>query len=139
MDSGSSHAAPALDEIGMPHVRVSPPQDGAAGGGRTERPYKPAGPKPDGCVELFCGNLPWSVDDDKIGEFFKDCGTVTATRWLNDKNTGEFKGVGWVTFETTEQVDKAVAMGGEALEGRPIRLDYAGQKKEKPAWGGQSW
>ena len=114
-------------------------KDGTPSGGRTERPYKPQGAKPDGCVELFCGNLPWSIDDDKIAAFFKDCGTVTATRWLNDKETGEFKGVGWVTFETTEQIDKAVAMGGEALEGRPIRLDYAGQKKEKPAWGGQSW
>ena len=82
------------------------------------------------------GNLPWSIDDDKIAEFFKDCGTVTATRWLNDKETGDFKGVGWVTFASTEEVDKAVQMGGEQLDGRPIRIDYAGQKKEKPAWGG---
>ena len=109
-------------------------------GGRQERPYKPQGEKPDGCVELFCGNLPWSVDDDKIADFFKDCGTVTATRWLNDKETGDFKGVGWVTFSSTEEVDKAVEMGGEQLDGRPIRIDYAGQKKEKGAWGGGgSW
>ncbi len=110
------------------------------GGGRTERPYKPQGAKPDGCLELFCGNLPWSIDETKIAEFFAKAGaTVASTRWLNDKETGEFKGIGFVAFSDTADVDKAVALGGENLEGRPIRLDYAGQKKDdkpKGAWQG---
>ena len=79
------------------------------------------------------------IDEDKITSFFAGAGaTVTGTRWLNDKETGEFKGVGFVAFESTEDVDKAVALGGEQLDGRAIRVDYAGQKKEKPAgaWGG---
>lgn len=114
-------------------------------GGRIERPYKPAGPKPDGCLELFCGNLPWSIDDDKIKAFFSSAGaTVTQTRWLNDKETGEFKGIGFVGFGTTEEVDKAAELGGNQLEGRPIRIDYAGAKKDgagddnkkKGAWQG---
>ena len=114
---------------------------GASGGrdrgsGRVERPYKPQGPKPDGCTELFCGNLPWSIDEDKIGTFFAKSGaTVTGTRWLNDKESGEFKGVGFVTFSSTEDVDKAVSMGGEQLDGRAIRIDYAGQKPKKEARG----
>ena len=52
------------------------------------------------------------------------------------------KGIGFVAFHDTESVDKAVTLGGENLDGRPIRLDYAGQKKEKPAgaWqGGGGW
>ena len=107
-------------------------------GGRTERPYKPQGEKPDGCVELFCGNLPWSIDEEKITAFFGGVGaTVTATRWLNDKESGEFKGVGFVAFADTADVDKAVALGGENLDGRPIRIDYAGQKpKKEGAWQG---
>jgi len=107
-------------------------------GGRTERPYKPQGAKPDGCLELFCGNLPWTIDETKIADFFKKAGaTVSSTRWLNDKETGEFKGIGFVAFNDTADVDKAVSLGGENLDGRPIRLDYAGQKKEsKGAWQG---
>ena len=113
-------------------------------GGRTERPYKPQNPKPDGCLELFCGNLPWTIDETKITEFFGKAGAkVASTRWLNDKETGEFKGIGFVAFESTADVDKAVTLGGENLEGRPIRLDYAGQKSDKPkgAWqgGDKSW
>jgi len=102
-----------------------------------ERPYKPQGAKPDGCVELFCGNLPWSIDEDKITKFFAAAGaTVSGTRWLNDKESGEFKGIGFVAFNDTADVDKAVTLGGENLDGRPIRIDYAGQKKKEGAWGG---
>ena len=109
--------------------------------GKPQRPCKPTGEKPAGCVELFCGNLPWSIDEAKIGEFFGKAGaTVTGTRWLNDKETGEFKGIGFVTFADTADVDKAVELGGEQLDGRTIRLDYAGgAKKKEGAWQGNSW
>jgi len=127
-------------------INFSKSKGGSAGGndkgggakpGRVERPYKPAGEKPDGCVELFCGNLPWSIDEDKITKFFAGAGaTVTGTRWLNDKESGEFKGIGFVAFGDTADVDKAVTLGGENLDGRPIRIDYAGQKKKEGAWGG---
>ena len=116
---------------------------GGAGGwpAKPQRPSKPQGEKPEDCVELFCGNLPWTIDEAKISEFFSKCGAkVNGTRWLNDKETGEFKGIGFVSFESTGDVDKAVALGGEMLDGRPIRLDYAGgQKKKEGAWQGNSW
>lgn len=63
---------------------------------------------------------------------------VTSTRWLNDKETGEFKGIGFVGFDDTSHVDKAVTLGGEQLDGRPIRIDFAGKKKEG-AWGAKKW
>jgi len=114
--------------------------EGAKEGGRTERPYKPQGEKPEGCVEIFCGNLPWSITEEKITEFFAGCGAaVTSTRWLNDKETGEFKGIGFVGFDTTEEVDKAISLGGQQLDSRPIRIDYAGAKKKEGAWGGKKW
>jgi len=113
---------------------------GDGGGGKPQRPCKPTGDKPDGCVELFCGNLPWTIDETKITEFFAKAGAiVTGTRWLNDKESGEFKGIGFVSFADTADVDKAVGLGGESLEGRPVRLDYAGQKKKEGAWQGNAW
>jgi len=156
-DATKAVALAGTQVAGRPlRINFSKPKEPAAGGkggawkdkpggagGRTERPYKPQGAKPDGCLELFCGNLPWSIDEAKIATFFKGAGAeVASTRWLNDKETGEFKGIGFVAFHDTESVDKAVTLGGENLDGRPIRLDYAGQKKEKPAgaWqGGGGW
>jgi len=103
------------------------------------RSYTPQNPKPDGCVEIFCGNLSYTIDEDKMADFFKDCGTISNTRWLNDRETQEFKGIGFISFETTDAVDKAVKLAGEYLDGRQIRIDYAGQKKEASAWGAKKW
>ena len=47
--------------------------------------------------------------------------------------------MGFVSFADTADVDKAVSLGGENLEGRTIRVDYAGQKKKEGAWQGNSW
>ena len=46
-----------------------------------------------------------------------------------------------VELDDTAHVDKAVTLGGEQLDGRPIRIDYAGQKKKEGGqkWGGGSW
>lgn len=101
-------------------------------------PRGPRAPPTRAAASLAEGNLPWSIDEDKISAFFGGAGaTVTGTRWLNDKESGEFKGIGFVTFDSSESVDKAVTLGGENLEGRPIRLDYAGQKpKKEGAWQG---
>ena len=147
IDSATKAVALSGTEVGGRAMRINfskpraPAADKPAWGakpGRVERPYKPAGEKPEGCVELFCGNLSWTIDETKITEFFKQAGaTVSGMRWLNDKESGEFKGIGFVSFNDTTDVDKAVTLGGEQCDGRPIRLDYAGQKKEKQgAWQG---
>lgn len=47
---------------------------------------------PDGITKVFIGNVPWSIDDDMTKEFFKDCGDVQEIFWIEDKETGKFKG-----------------------------------------------
>jgi len=59
--------------------------------------------------------------------FFSDCGTVKECRWPK----GDFTGIGWVEFWTTEEVDVAIKKNGESLQGRPIRIDYAAARKKK--------
>ena len=46
-------------------------------------------------------------------------------RWLEDKNTGDFKGSGFVDFHEVEAVDKAIKLNGDKLLGRAVRIDYA--------------
>jgi len=78
---------------------------------------------------VFVGNLKWSVNDEKIKEFFKDIGEITDIYWLTDKRTGEFKGAGFVTFETAEAATKAVEeKGGQNLLSRPVKLDWTQER-----------
>jgi nucleolin len=101
---------------------------GAAGPGRDRAPSQ----KEPGCVTVFVGNLPFDIDDDGMKGFFKDCGEVTALRWV--EKDGQFKGCGFVEFAQTDATDKAVAMSGSQLKGRAVRVDFAAGKPKREAW-----
>lgn len=78
--------------------------------------------------KVFAGNLPWSVDEDAMKEFFKDCGTIVECKWVEDRETGRFKGCGFLTFSSLEESAKAIALNDSDCGGRPIRLNYAKNK-----------
>jgi len=85
------------------------------------------------CERLFCGNLSWDIDDDTIKEFFKDAGTINDVYWLEDRDTGKFKGCGFVSFDSVEMATKALELNGTELMGRPIKLDFS--PRNRPAGG----
>lgn len=78
-----------------------------------------------GCTAVFVGGLPDDIDDDKITAFFADVGPISQIRWLTDKQSGEFKGAGFIEFENTDHLDAAVGKNGQDCHGRSIRVDYA--------------
>ena len=92
--------------------------------------WKPSTEKIAGSRTIFVGNLAYDVEEDLIREVFATCGTIESTRWATDKETGEFRCFGHVTFEETSAVDKAVKISGALLKGRPLRIDYAEDKKK---------
>jgi nucleolin len=106
---------------------------GGAKGGRTPQKggkfdnWKPQS-KPSGCRTCFLGNLSFQIDDADIHELFKDCGTISGIRWVSDKNTGDFKGCGFVEFEDTAATDKAIKLNNSSVKGRPIRVDFAADR-----------
>ena len=51
-------------------------------------------------------------------KFFESCGTLTGLRWLTHKDSGDFKGCGFLEFSTTEEADAAIALNGTDLLGR---------------------
>ena len=81
--------------------------------------------KPDNCMKLFIGNLSYDIDDEGIIKFFANVDAeVKAVRWLHHKDSGDFKGVGFVEFWNTEACEKGATLNGKNLLGRPIRIDW---------------
>jgi len=118
----------------------SPRQQKASGkggkgskGGKGGKGVRELSEKPEGCTTVFCGNLSFDIDDDKMGEFAKNagCGEVKAIRWLTDRDSGDFKGCGFVEFWDTDSVDAFVKKNGEDLLGRSIRVDYSKPREKK--------
>mmetsp|Transcript_15364 Transcript_15364/g.21402 ORF Transcript_15364/g.21402 Transcript_15364/m.21402 type:complete len:350 (-) Transcript_15364:196-1245(-) len=113
--------APAREGDAWPPEKKVVSGGGQAGG----TGVKAMSEKPENCVKLFIGNLSYDIDDDGIKKFFDNVGAeVKAVRWLHHKDSGDFKGVGFVEFWNTEACDKAATLNGKNLLGRPIRIDW---------------
>jgi len=114
--------APAREgDVWPPRTAVVTGGKGQAGGSGV----KAMSEKPENCVKLFVGNLSYEIDDDIIVKFFGNVGAeVKAARWLHHKDSGDFKGCGYVEFWNTEACEKGAVLNGKNLLGRPIRIDW---------------
>jgi len=127
-------AAKAVSFAGMPimgrpvKIAFARPRAGGAGGGKPKREQRPPSVRPEGGSDTaFFGNLSFEIDEEKMKAWCKEQGAddVSSVRWLTDKESGEFKGCGFVQFGSVESVDKVVAKSGSDCMGRSIRCDFA--------------
>lgn len=86
---------------------------------------------PQGVTRLFVGNLPFSVDEASLGAFLP--GEVTHIKWITDKETGKFYGSAFIEMDNSVSAAGAVALAGEKLMNRPIKINFA------PAREGDVW
>lgn len=103
-----------------------PPKKVVSGGGQAGGSgIKAMSAKPENCLKLFIGNLSYDIDDEGITKFFANVDAeVKAVRWLHHKDSGDFKGCGYVEFWNTEACEKGATLNGKNLLGRPIRIDW---------------
>jgi cold-inducible RNA-binding protein len=88
--------------------------------------------------KIFVGNLSWNLDDNSLSEAFAKFGDVTEAKVITDRNTGRSRGFGFVTFEDDGAADTAVAeMNGTDLDGRPITVNEAQEKRRDNNRGGR--
>ena len=78
---------------------------------------------------LFIGGLAWALTEDDVWNAFAEFGEVAGVRLPKEIESGRPKGFGYVEFTSEENAAKALeAMNGQALGGRPIRIDFAGKR-----------
>lgn len=82
-------------------------------------------------MKLYVGNLPWSINDQKLKEIFSEFGEITDAVVIKDKFTKRSKGFGFVTFSSEEDGKKAEeAMNGKEVEGRELKVNEAKPREE---------
>ena len=80
--------------------------------------------------KLFVGGLSWGTDDDGLKNAFAAFGEVTDCKVITDRETGRSRGFGFVTFDSAENADAAIAaLDGQDLDGRAIRVNEAQQRE----------
>ncbi len=77
-------------------------------------------------MKVYVGNLPFSIEDDKLKELFAAYGEVEEATIIKDKFSGRSKGFGFVTFKDEESAKKAIAeMNEKEVEGRALKVNEA--------------
>ncbi len=77
-------------------------------------------------MKIYVGNMPFTVDNEKLKELFSSYGEIEEAIVITDKFSGRSKGFGFVTFKEDESAKKAVSeMNEKEVEGRKLKVNEA--------------
>jgi len=80
---------------------------------------------------VFIGNLPYTSSEEDLRAYFSQCGEIQAIRIVRDREFSIGKGIGFVTFESSESVDKALELNNSLFLDRPLRVLRCHRKSKK--------
>ena len=87
-------------------------------------------------MNIYVGNLPYSIDRDQLREIFAQYGEVRAARIVTERETGKSKGYGFVDMDNNEEANAAIAaLNGTDIGGRKVIINEARPREDRPARG----
>lgn len=87
-------------------------------------------------MNIYVGNLPYTVTDADLRETFKRFGDVSQVNLIADKFTGESKGFGFVEMPNNSEADAAIkALNETRLKGRNLKVNQAKPRTDRPSRG----
>jgi RNA recognition motif-containing protein len=82
-------------------------------------------------VNIYVGNLSWSMTNEDLAALFEQFGTVGSAKILTDKFSGRSKGFAFVEMENAEEAQAAISqLNDTEVQGRKIVVNEAQPKKE---------
>ena len=84
-------------------------------------------------MNIYVGNLAYSVTDNDLREAFAEFGEVSRANVIMDRDTGRSKGFGFVEMPDNGQAEAAInGLNDKALSGRAIRVNEARPRDDRP-------
>lgn len=82
---------------------------------------------------LFVGSLAYATTDDGLKAHFEQIGPVESAHVVTDRESGQSRGFGFVTYQNEADNQKAVdQLNGKELDGREISVSLARPRPERP-------
>jgi cold-inducible RNA-binding protein len=89
-------------------------------------------------MNIYVGNLAYSVSDDQLRELFEEFGEVTSARVIMDKMTGKPRGFGFVEIAADSDAQRAIeGLNGRQFSGRALVVNEARPREEGSNGGGR--
>jgi RNA recognition motif-containing protein len=84
-------------------------------------------------MNIYVGNLPYSVTEDDLRAAFAAYGKVDSCNIINDKFSGQSKGFGFVEMGDNSEADAAIKGLNETdMGGRNVKVNQAKPREERP-------
>ncbi len=88
-------------------------------------------------MNIYVGNLPYTISEDGLRELFEAHGAVTSARIITDRETGRSRGFGFVEMADAEGGKKAIEeLNRQEHEGRTLVVNEARPKADRGGGGG---
>jgi RNA recognition motif-containing protein len=88
-------------------------------------------------MNIYVGNLSFSVSEADLKEAFAAFGAVQTSSIIKDKFSGESRGFGFVEMPNKDEAEKAIAaLNGKDLKGRALKVNEAKPRTDRPRSGG---
>ncbi|KAJ7669196.1 hypothetical protein DFH06DRAFT_1294038 [Mycena polygramma] len=84
--------------------------------------------------KLYIGNLSYNTGDQELQQHFSQCGQITDSVVMMDRDTGRSRGFGFVTFSSEQEAQAAIQqLNEQECDGRRLRVNLA---NARPGGGG---
>ena len=83
-------------------------------------------------MNIYIGQLPYSVTEDDIKELFSEYGEIASLNLVKDRFSGQSKGFGFIDMPNNSEADKAIkALNKSMFNGREIKVNQVQQSKKR--------
>ncbi len=84
-------------------------------------------------MNIYVGNLPYSITDADLQEAFGQFGEVATVNIITDKFSGQSKGFAFVEMPSNSEADAAIkALNETDMKGRNVKVNQAKPRGERP-------
>ncbi|MFH1549413.1 MAG: RNA-binding protein [Planctomycetota bacterium] len=83
-------------------------------------------------MNIFVGNMSFSMTEDSLRALFEEHGEVTSAKIITSRETGRPRGFGFVEMSNDEEAKAAMsALDGKDVDGRELKVNEAQPKTDR--------
>lgn len=83
-------------------------------------------------MNIYVGNLSYSVTETQLKTLFEEFGEVTSANLIKDKYSGESKGFGFVEMNKQSEAEEAIKqLNGRPMDGRNLTVNLARPRNDR--------
>lgn len=81
--------------------------------------------------KIYVGNLSFQTTEDGVRDLFSEYGEIESIAWINDRDTGRFRGFCFVEMPDADALAAIAALDGQEFDGRALKVNEARPRENR--------